>query len=109
MAGNLAPENAHWLPRTPTWIRINAAENGEGQEDAEPIASPGSPGSSSSTSHAKSSSGSGDKKKKRKGSSTASGNGGVGSCTGFLTMLQPRNVSTPAVEVKVLEQFPGGQ
>eukprot|EP00729_Bicosta_minor_P006429 gene6429-14359_t len=37
------------------------------------------------------------------------GSAGVGSCTGFLTMLQPRNVSTRAVEVKVLEQFPGGQ
>eukprot|EP00664_Eupelagonemidae_sp_cell27_P002388 gene2388-5120_t len=59
-AGNLAPETPHWPARTPTWIRLGAA-------DAD------------------------------------------GTCSGFLTLLQPRKAGAPpALSVELVERLAGG-
>jgi hypothetical protein len=59
-AGNLAPENPHWQARTPTWIRINAASNGNVGNDKDD---------------------------------------NYTQCSGFLTLLQPRNTTEASIEV----------
>ena len=62
-AQNVAPSNAHWKPRTATWIRINAA---------------------------------------------AVNNKVSTSCTGFLTLLQPRNMSETQVIIDSFETLNNG-
>ena len=81
-AGGLPPTDAHWLPRTPTWIRINAGE-----------AAPTGPGI-------------GAKAQPDVGNTTPPA--GTPPCTGFLTLLQPRDVSTPRVDIELAEELPGG-
>jgi len=58
-AENMPPKDAHYEPRTPTWIRVNGGT-------AEGLASK--------------------------------------ACSGFLTLLQPRNTSQNAIEIELLEE-----
>ena len=62
--GGVSPADAHWPPRTPTWIRVDAGAK------AAPDA--------------------------------------AASCTGFLTLLLPRNASTAAVRLEVVQEFGDG-
>jgi hypothetical protein len=70
---------AKWAPRTPTWIRINADS-----ADSADSASADSAGA--------------------KAKAGAEGAG----CKGFLTLLQPRNSTQPAVQIEALDELPGG-
>ena len=69
--GGIPPENAHWLPRTPTWLRLQATPKLSSDPDR---------------THAQDS-----------------------GCTGFLTLLQPRNDNgTTMQRVERVEELDGG-
>jgi hypothetical protein len=72
---NVAPEDPHWPARTPTWIRVDAAEP---PNDGRPAAA-------------------------ERGAAEEE------ACTGFLTLLRPRNASVvDDMQVQLLEELAGG-